>query len=163
MQNTVIVVITEVIDNRDSTNPNTRYLSRQIQSNTEVSEQVFVVIQESAQITIGSNANAQSGSGSCNPSKTGAAQATGTKTGTAALRATGTSTPTTGTFTQGQALAAQPGLNIYPSGMAVPQFSNGKSSRDPAIIILENQAVFVEVVGSSNTFVVTETTVVQSS
>jgi len=106
-------------------------MSRQIQSNNEVEEQVFIVIQESAQLTIGSTI----------PSKTkGSAQASGT------------STPASGKYDPGQALSAQQGVSIYPSGVAVPHFSNGKSSSDPAVIILENQTVFVGVVGDSSSF-----------
>jgi hypothetical protein len=106
-------------------------MSRQIESNTEIKEQVFIVIQESAQLTIGSNI----------PSKTkGFAQASGT------------STPASGKYTPGEVLSAQQGVSIYPSGVAVPKFSNGRSSSDPAIIILEDQTAFVEIVGDSNSF-----------
>lgn len=157
----MIVIITEIIDNRNSRNSNKRYISRQIKNNNNNNKNnnnnnndvVFVVIVEEAQIIIGSNL----------PSKTrGSGKATGVLNA-AQSTGTGESAPSIGTYTPGDALAIQDGISILPSGVPSPQFSNGRQSSDPAIIILEEQTVFVQESGRSNSFDVTLLTEVSIS
>jgi hypothetical protein len=140
LKNTVIIIVTTIVDNRDKSNKNNRYMVRQRQSNSEIQEQVFVVIEEASTVTINNEI----------PSNViSAAQSTGT--GFASF-----APPSVGSYTPGQAATAQSGINILPLGMGVPTFSNSQSYPDPAIIILENQQAFVTIGSNTNSFVDTQ-------
>jgi hypothetical protein len=146
-QNTVIIIVTTIVDNRDKSNKNNRYLVRQRQSNKDIQEQVFVVIEESSTVTINNEI----------PSNViSAAQSTGT--GFASF-----SPPSVGSYTPGQAATIQSGLNILPAGVGVPTFSNSQSYPDPAIIILENQQAFVTIGSNQNAFVDTQLVAISES
>ncbi|KAF8851819.1 hypothetical protein BDZ45DRAFT_807966 [Acephala macrosclerotiorum] len=130
--NTVIVIVTQVVDNRNSGN-NNRYLVRQLQSNSAVQEQVFVQINEQATMTIANDI----------PSSVfNAAQASGT----------GFAAPNLGSYTPGGNISLQPqGLNLLPAGVSAPSFGNAQNFNDPALIIQPNVQAFVQV-GQSNQF-----------
>jgi hypothetical protein len=63
-----------------------------------------------------------------------------------------------GNYTPGGALVVQEGISILPAGVDRPTFSNGRESSDPALIILDNQDLFVQESGRSNSFDVTVAT-----
>jgi hypothetical protein len=112
---------------------------RQRQSNSNIQEQVFVVIEEASTVTINNEV----------PSNViSAAQSTGT--GLSSFPP-----PSLGSYTPGQAASIQSSVNILPAGMGVPTFSNAQSYPDPAIIILENQQAFVSI-GNTGSFIDTQ-------
>jgi len=138
--NTVLVIVTEVVDNRNSGNNNNnnngnnnRYLVRQLQSNSAIQEQVFVQINEQATMTIANDV----------PSAVfNSAQASGT----------GFAAPNQGSYTPGGNISLQAqGLNLLPQGVSVPSFGNAQNFNDPALIIQPNVQAFVQV-GQSNQF-----------
>ncbi|KAE8441233.1 hypothetical protein EG329_005597 [Mollisiaceae sp. DMI_Dod_QoI] len=131
--NTVLVIVTQVVDNRQSGISNNRYLVRQLQSNPSIEEQIFVQITEQASMTIANDI----------PSNVFAsAQASGT----------GFAAPNLGSYTPGGNISLQAqGLNLLPQGVAVPSFGNAQSFNDPALIIQPNVQAFVQV-GQSNEF-----------
>lgn len=135
--NTVLIIVTEVIDERDSNNKNTRYLTRQIQSNSEVEEQVLIVISESNQFTVGSNSK--------NSSPTGISENAASSTGS--VQQFGTYDPSAPAVFGGDNSAS-----ILPQGASPPSWSNAKVSQDPAEILLENpsQGLFVEFVNEES-------------
>lgn len=71
-----------------------------------------------------------------------------------AARATGTgeASPSIGTYVPGSELVVQEGMTLFPAGIDSPKFSNGKQSPDPARIILDNQALFVQASDGSIVF-----------
>lgn len=136
-QNTVAIIITEISDNRNSNNGNKRYISRQLQSNPSVTEQVFVVIQEASTLTLSNNIPS---------SVLSAAQSTSTASN---------STPQFGSFTPGGNASLQSSsnqFNLYPAGSELPSFENAQRLDDPALIVLQNQAFFVQSSQNSGTF-----------
>jgi len=135
--NTVAIVITEVSDSRDSSNKNTRYISRQIQSNPSISEQAFVVIEESSSLTLSS---------SIPSSVLSAYQSSSTGSNF---------TPQFGSYTPGGNASAQSSssqFNLYPAGSAFPSFGNAQQLSDPALIVLANQDYFVQSSQNSDIF-----------
>jgi hypothetical protein len=132
-KNTVVIVVTQIIDQRDVSNINTRYMTRQIQSNEQIVEQQIVVVSEIVAMTIGSNSI---------PTGTGSSSF---------AQSTGNINPNVVTYDP----TAPPSTNnltmILPAGVSAPSFDNTQVNTDPAIIIEENQAVFVSFVQSSNT------------
>jgi hypothetical protein len=136
-QNTIAIVVTEISDTRDSSNSNTRYLSRQLQSNPSISEQAFVVIQEQSALTLTSNI----------PSSVLSAQQ---------ASSTGSNfTPTFGSYSPGGNATLQGNqnsFNLYPQGAALPSFGNAQSLLDPATIVLSNQQLFVQDSQNSDVF-----------
>ncbi|KAG4431219.1 hypothetical protein IFR05_013304 [Cadophora sp. M221] len=131
--NTVAVILTQVNDNRDQNNRNTRYFTRQIQSNPSASQQVFVLINEVSQMNIGDFGVAST------PTAEGAAAS---PTGTAS--ATSFGAPQFGSYTPGGNISLQAqGINLYPFGVAAPSFGNSRSFIDPALIIQPRQQLFV--------------------
>ena len=125
----MVIVVTQVIDQRDSSNVNTRYMTHQVQSNENIAEQQMVVVSEAAAMTIGSS------------NSTGVQQASPTATGTAASNIL--------TYDPSAPPSVSNNTMILPSGVAAPKFDNTQVDQDPAIIIEKDQAVFVEFVGSS--------------
>lgn len=135
--NTVAIVITEVVDNRDSSNSNTRYLSRQLQSNPSITETAFITIQEQSSLTLTNNI----------PSSVLSAAL--------ASSSSGSFTPSFGSYTPGGNVSVQgssSNFNLYPSGVAFPSFGNAQQLLDPASIVLTNQALFVQSTQNSGTF-----------
>jgi hypothetical protein len=136
-QNTVAIVVTEITDNRDSSNSNKRYLSRQLQSNPSITEQAFVVIEEQSALTLTSNI----------PSSVLSAQQ---------ASSTGSNfTPTFGSYSPGGNATLQGNqnnFNLYPQGAAFPSFGNAQQLLDPATIVLSNQQLFVQDSQNSDVF-----------
>lgn len=131
--NTVLVIVTQVVDNRNSGGNNNRYLVRQLQSNANIQEQVFVQINEQASMTIANDVPT---------SVFNSAQASGT----------GFAAPNLGSYTPGGNISLQAqGLNLLPQGVSVPSFGNAQNFNDPALIIQPNVQAFVQV-GQSNQF-----------
>lgn len=132
------MVVTPVVDARDQSNVNTRYLVRQIESNPSNSNQAFVVIQEASTITISNNIP----SGvlqSVQASSTGLPSSF--------------NNPNVNSYTPGAALNLQTGnINLLPLGSNVPSFANAVAFVDPAIIVQPNQQAVVEVISNSNLF-----------
>ncbi|KAH6702071.1 hypothetical protein DL95DRAFT_447211 [Leptodontidium sp. 2 PMI_412] len=130
--NTVAVILTQVNDNRDQNNRNTRYFTRQIQSNPSASEQVFVLINEVSQMNIGD----------FDVAGTPTAEAAASPSGTAS--AASFAAPQFGSYTPGGNISLQAqGINLYPFGVAAPSFGNSRSFIDPALIIQPRQQLFV--------------------
>jgi len=128
--NTVVVVVSNVIDSRDSNNVNTRYLTRQLQIDNGASEQVVVVVSEIQQLTI--------------------SNALPTNAGFDALQAaaTGTGVPAVATYDPSAAFEANNATQILPIGVAAPFQSGFNVQQDPAIILLQNQDAVVEIIES---------------
>ncbi|CZT09815.1 uncharacterized protein RAG0_14446 [Rhynchosporium agropyri] len=115
--NTVAIIVTQVNDNRDVNNRNVRYYTRQIQSNPSASQQIFVVVNESSQMNIG-----RSDQGPI----------------------PGFAGPQFASYTPGDNASFQPsGINLFPFGVASPQFANSRNFVDPALIIQPTQGLFV--------------------
>lgn len=132
--NTVVIIVTEVIDSRDPSNKKTRYLTRQVESNKDIQEQVLIVISESNQYTVTSDDSKKLGptaTGSSSAASTGSAQQFGTYDPNAAAVVSGDNS-----------------ASLLPEGASAPKWSNAQDSADPAEILLEtpSDAVFVEFV-----------------
>lgn len=122
--------MTQIIDSRDSSNKNTRYMTHQVQSNEGIAEQQMVVLSDAQTMTVGENAGT-------------AVQQFASPTGT------GSVSPNIATYDPNAAPSVSNSTQILPSGVSAPKFDNTQVDQDPAIIIQENQAVFVEFVQSS--------------
>jgi hypothetical protein len=136
-QNTVAIIVTEINDNRDSNNNKKRYISRQLQSNPSITEQAFVVIQETSSLTL---------SNSIPSSVLSAVQSSSTGTNF---------TPQFGSFTPGGNASLQSSsgrFNLYPEGSDFPSFGNAQVLADPALIVLQNQQYFVQSSQNSGIF-----------
>src|SRR4051812_46600357 len=138
-QNTVIVVVTEVIDQRDSKNVNRRYLTRQLESNRNAQEQAIIVISESQTMTIGGDSRVEG----IFPTATGVSGAEST----GSVQQFGTYDPSAPA-----AFVADNAQQLLPEGIAAPSWSNAQFSQDPAEITLENpsQGVFVSFSNEKN-------------
>ncbi|KAH8602474.1 hypothetical protein B0O99DRAFT_606645 [Bisporella sp. PMI_857] len=128
--NTVIIVVTEIVDNRDGRNER-RYVNRRLQSNENAQNQVFVVIRESESDPFTSDEQ---------PSRV------------QELLAQSSATPQQqfGFYDpNAQAKFDNDSLNVeelLPSGASAPRWSNAFETADPAIILDSNPdtAVFVQ-------------------
>ena len=69
--------------------------------------------------------------------------------------------PSVGSYSAGSSLNLGQGISLLPDGSEQPNFNNAQNYVDPAIIIQQNQQMFVEVVGNSDTF--TDVTIAVSS
>jgi len=151
-----VIVVTQVIDQRDSTNVNTRYLTRQLQSNQNIQEQAFVVINEVQTMTIGNSQASDQ-----NPPVSGQVQqyATYDSTAPAQLVLNSTQQAVASNSTGGAIFGQQ----ILPAGATAPTWSNAQLSVDPAVILEANpkQAAFVSFVEDEETQ--SETTIITSS
>lgn len=138
--NTIIVVVTPVIDNRNSNNKNTRYMTHKVQSNVKSNEQVIVVIQESTPVIIDVNSGNSGNSGKSGASPAGVAQ----PQSTAAAQVN----PNVMTVDPNSmsAISNCNGTMLLPAGVPLPNFGGMQVIQDPAIIIEENQQVFVDFV-----------------
>jgi len=143
-KNTIIIVVTEIIDVRDSKNSNKRYKTKQLESNKDIQEQVIIVISDSQQLTVDGSKGGKDG-------PTAVASAF-----------TADSTGSSQVFQQYDPNAAASFLGdgaqaILPSGAAAPQWSNAKNSADPADILILGKEAFVSFVGeeSNNDVVIT--------
>lgn len=126
----MVIVVTTIVDSRDSSNIRTRYMTHQVQSNEKISEQVMVVVSESQTMTI-------------------RAGSSGTRVQPFSPTGTGSISPNIGTYDPTAAPSINNGSRILPAGVSAPSFDNTQVDQDPAIIVKENQAVFVSFVGSS--------------
>ncbi|KAH7361050.1 hypothetical protein BKA65DRAFT_197478 [Rhexocercosporidium sp. MPI-PUGE-AT-0058] len=130
--NTIAVIVTQVNDNRDQNNRNTRYFTRQIQSNPSASQQVFVSINEVSQMNIGDFGELSTPTGEAPASPSGSPSASSF------------GAPQFGSYTPGGNISLQAqGINLYPFGVAAPSFGNSRSFIDPALIIQQSQQLFV--------------------
>jgi len=137
LQNTVILIVQQVNDNRGG-NSNGRYFTRQIQSNSNIQEQVVVVIQEQNVINVGGS-NGISNSLFPTGVSEAQAQSTGAVGAEQASANIGTYQPDLSQF---QGFNAN--IDLLPSGLSqFPSFNFGQQDIDPAVIILENQQMFV--------------------
>ena len=134
-KNTIIIIVTDVIDERNVNDKSTRYLSRQIQSNVQSEEEVTIVIQESQQIIVGGS-NSQSNHTNNGPHGNSSAQ----------LNATAQVNPNVATVDPNSMSAVSNSTMLLPSGISMPTFGGMQVIQDPAIIIEANQKVFVEFV-----------------
>jgi hypothetical protein len=134
-KNTIIVIVTEVIDQRNVNDKSTRYMSRQIQSNVQSEEEVTIVIQESQQIIVGGSNN-QSSYNNNGPPGNSSAQ----------LNATAQVNPNVATVDPNSMSAVSNSTMLLPAGISMPTFGGMQVIQDPAIIIEANQKVFVEFV-----------------
>ncbi|KAM0129062.1 hypothetical protein ACHAP3_008014 [Botrytis cinerea] len=126
-QNTIIVVVTQIVDARDRSNKNIRYMTHQIQANNQAQDTRFVMVQQDQRMTINGASS----------------------TGTASLpRGTGTSTsPSFGTYDPNAAPLVSNVTQILPANAQAPNFAGVKQFQDPAMIIEEGQKAFVNFVG----------------
>jgi hypothetical protein len=129
-KNTIVIVVTQIVDIRDSSNINTRYMTHQVQSNELIEEQQILVVSEAVAMTIGGNVGT-------------AVQQFASPTGT------GSVSQNIATYDPNAAPSVSNATMILPAGVSAPSFDNTQVNQDPAIIIQENQAVFVQFVGSS--------------
>lgn len=129
-QNTVVIVVTQIVDIRDSSNVNTRYMTHQVQSNEEITEQQIVIVSEAVAMTVGGGSS-------------------GTQVQPASPTGTGFISPNIMTYDPSAPPSVSNNSMILPAGVSAPNFDNTQVDQDPAIIIEENQAVFVEFVQSS--------------
>ena len=129
------MIVTPVVDQRNSNSKNTRYISRKINSNVKSSEQVTVVIQESTPIIIGgSNGNG----GGATPAGVASAQSTGVSQAVQVNSTVATVDPNSMST-----ISNSNDTMLLPAGIPVPNFGGMQVIQDPAIIIEPNQAVFV--------------------
>lgn len=122
-QNTIVVIVTEIIDNRDSNNRNKRYCVHQVHSNENILEQVVVVVSDRSTMTINDN------SGRNNRRQ---------------AAATGVPIPTVVNFDPSADVSANNNTMILPSGLPAPSFKNANQAEDPASIILDGTDAFVD-------------------
>ena len=101
-------------------------MTRQVRADNNAQQDVFVIVSEIQQMTIGNE-----------PSSVGTA---------APSIGTNVAQPNFGTYNAGSAPSASNQTQILPAGSSAPNFDNTEVDQDPAIIIEENQAVFVDFV-----------------
>jgi hypothetical protein len=107
-------------------------MTRQIESNKDISEKVLIVISESNQYTVDSKKKSSpTATGSSPAASTGSTQKFGTYDPNAAAVFTGNNSAA-----------------ILPEGASAPKWNNTQESQDPAEILQEtpSQGVFVEFV-----------------
>ncbi|RAL60053.1 hypothetical protein DID88_000679 [Monilinia fructigena] len=125
-QNTVIIVVTQIVDARDTSSKNIRYMTHQVQADNKAQDNQFVVVQQAQQMIING------------PSLTG----------TASLpQGTDTSTSFIATYDPNARPSVSNATQILPVNAAAPSFVGVKQFQDPAIIIEENQKALVDFVG----------------
>ena len=128
-QNTVVIIVTQIIDNRDSSNVNTRYMTHQVQSNEGAAEQQMVVVSDAQVMTISGSSSA-------------------TQVQAAAPSGTGSVSPNVLTYDPNATPSVSNSSMILPAGASAPTFNNTQVDQDPASIIEPNQAMFVQFVSS---------------
>jgi len=127
--NTVVVVVTEVIDQRDSNNVNTRYMTHQVRANNlNAVEEIQIMVTEAQAITIGTQQ---------------VAQATGTNAQLQASAASANAVAAMATADPNAPFAASNATMLMPFGASAPTMDN--VSNDPANIVEEDQeTLFVQ-------------------
>jgi hypothetical protein len=105
-------------------------MTHQVQSNEEIAEQQIIVVSDSQTMTVGSDVGT-------------AVQQFASPTGT------GSVSSDIATYDPNAAPSVSNSTQILPSGASAPSFDGTQVDQDPAIIIEENQAVFVEFAQSS--------------
>jgi len=145
LQNTVVIVVTTVIDQRDSSNFNTRYVTRQLQSNSQIEEQVLIVISESQTMTVGGS-NSNSNGRQSKATRAGTASSSQSTGNVQQFAIYNPSSPAQ--VVQGNSSSQ----SLLPSGLSAPSWSNAQFSQDPAVILEENasQDAFVSFAGEDS-------------
>ena len=114
-------------------------MTHQVQSNEEIAEQQIVVVSDSQIMTVGGSNGNGNGNGNIGTRVQQAASPTGT----------GSISPNIATYDPSAPPSVSNSTMILPAGVSAPSFDGTQADQDPAIIIQENQAVFVEFVQSS--------------
>jgi len=124
-KNLVLIVVVEIVDERDSSNKNTRYATHQVRTdNSNNEELIFAVISQAVQMTANS--------------PTGTSTATlGQSTGSSS------SAPSFGIYNATAAPTLSNSTQLLPAGAEAP-FNNLQQFDDPAIIIEADQEAFVQ-------------------
>lgn len=106
-------------------------MTRQVKVDNNAKDSQFIMVQQAQQMTIN--------------------EAGATATGTAALPVgTGVSNAAFPVYDPNAAPSDNNATQILPAGLSAPSFDGVKQFDDPAIIIEEDQAVFVDFVDSKN-------------
>ncbi|KAB8297323.1 hypothetical protein EYC80_002673 [Monilinia laxa] len=127
-QNTVIIVFPQIVDARDPSSKNIRYMTHQIQADNKSQDNQFAVVQQAQKMIING------------PSPTGTAslpQGADTTSSSFIAKYDPNARPSISNATQ-----------ILPVNAAAPSFVGVKQFQDPAIIIEENQKAKVDFVGA---------------
>ncbi|KAL1880743.1 hypothetical protein Daus18300_001357 [Diaporthe australafricana] len=131
--NTVIIAVTNVIDQRDPKNVNTRYMVNKLKAdNNQPGQEILVMVNSADNMTIGPtptppNLNVPGVSGVGNASQ-----------------AAGAAAPQVAQFDPNQPFGQIDGAVLLPFGSQPPKApSNAQVFADPAAIILPNQGLFV--------------------
>jgi len=127
--NTIVVVVTQIIDQRDSNNVNTRYMTHQVKANNaNAVEEIQIMVTEAQAITIGAQQ---------------VAQATGINAQLQASAASANAVAAMATADPNAPFAASNATMLLPSGASAPTMDN--VSADPANIVEEEQTtLFVQ-------------------
>ncbi|TGO48647.1 hypothetical protein BCON_0234g00110 [Botryotinia convoluta] len=130
-QSIIIIVVTQIVDARDRSNKNIRYMTHQIQADNQAQDTQFVMVQQNQRMTI----NGVNGASS---------------TGTASLpRGTGMSaSPSFETYDPNATPLVSNVTKILPVNAQAPNFAGVKLFQDPAMIIEEGQKAFVNFVSA---------------
>ena len=121
LQNTIIIVITEILDVRDSENHNTRYMKHQLRADNKAQTDITIQVTEVEVITISNSDSKHKGTKTKNHNGLAASAASG-----AVANAIQTVDPNAPFMATNQTV-------IMPSGAAAPQGQNVES--DPAAIV----------------------------
>ncbi|ESZ91153.1 hypothetical protein SBOR_8464 [Sclerotinia borealis F-4128] len=122
-QNTVIIVVTQIVDARDTSRQNIRYMTRQVQADNQAKDTQYVMVQQAQAMTI--NGASSTGTASL-PQGTDISSSSPIKT-----------------YDPNEAPSVSNGTQLLPVNAAAPSFGGVKQFQDPAIIIEENQQAFV--------------------
>ncbi|KAF7877639.1 hypothetical protein EAF04_001310 [Stromatinia cepivora] len=125
-RNIVIIVVTQIVDARDTSSKNIRYMTHQVQADNQARDTQFVMLHQAQQMTING------------PSQTGSLPQ-------------GTSFPASSsveTYDPNAAPSVSNGSQILPVNAAAPSFAGVKQFKDPAMIIEENQMAVVNFVSA---------------
>jgi hypothetical protein len=134
-QNTIIIVITEILDIRDSSNHNTRYMKHQLKADNKAQTDITIQVTEVEVITISNSDSKHKGT------------KTKTHNGLTASAASGAVAAAMQTVDPNAPFTASNQTVIMPSGAAAPSGLNVDS--DPAAIVEELQVdLIVEKLGS---------------
>ncbi|KAM3068763.1 hypothetical protein ACMFMG_010934 [Clarireedia jacksonii] len=127
-QNTIIIVVTQIVDARNPSNKAVRYMTHQVKVDNQAKDTQFIIVQQAQQMTI----NGASATGTASlPGGTGVSNA-------APFSIYNPNAPP----------SASNATQILPAGVAAPSLAGVQQFQDPAIIIEENQNAFVSFVGA---------------
>ncbi|KAI9646116.1 hypothetical protein NHQ30_005556 [Ciborinia camelliae] len=131
-QNTVIIIITQIIDARDNSSKNIRYMTHQVQADNQAKVTQFVMVQQAQQMTI----NGASPTGT-----SPLPQGTGISAASSSIA----------TYDPNAAPSISNLTQILPINAAAPSLAGVRQFQDPALIIEENQKAFVDFVNAGRT------------